>query len=70
MNALIEDYNEKSKPAFCAKQGFVDEVVDMPMLRNYIVAFAEAVYQNPESICPFHQMLIPRMIRDYDNGHK
>jgi len=70
MNALIEDYNEKSKPAFCAKQGFVDEVVDMPILRNYIVAFAEAVYQNPESICPFHQMLIPRMIRDYDNGHK
>ena len=70
MNALIEDYNEKSKPAFCAKQGFVDEVVDMPMLRNYIVAFAEAVYQNPESICPFHQMLMPRMIRDYDNGHK
>ena len=48
----------------------MDEVVDMPMLRNYIVAFAEAVYQNPESICPFHQMLIPRMIRDYDNGHK
>ncbi len=70
MNELIEDYNEKSKPAFCAKQGFVDEVVDMPVLRNYIIAFADSVYQNPESICPFHQMLIPRMIRDYDNGHK
>lgn len=70
MNALIQDYNAKSQPEFCAKAGLVDEVVDMPLLRNYIWAFADSVYQNPESICPFHQMLIPRMIRDYDNGHR
>ena len=70
MNALIQDYVEKSKPAYCAKLGLVDEVVDMTMLRNYIWAFADSCYQNPESICPFHQMLLPRIIRDYNNGHK
>ena len=70
MNALIQDYNIKSQPEFCAKAGLVDEVVDLPVMRNYIWAFADAVYQNPESICPFHQMLIPRMARDYDNGHR
>ena len=64
MNALIEDYNEKSKPAFCAKMGFVDEIVKMPALRNYVLAFTDAAYQNPEKICPIHQMLLPRIIRD------
>ena len=53
-----------------SKAGLVDEIVDMPMMRNYIVAFTDAVYQNPESICPFHQMLLPRTIRDYDNLKK
>ncbi len=42
----------------------------MPMMRNYIVAFADSCYQNPASICPFHQMLLPRTIKDYDDGHK
>jgi len=70
MNALIQDYVDKSKPAYCAKLGLVDEVVDMTAMRNYIWAFADSCYQNPESICPFHQMLLPRIIRDYDNGHK
>ena len=70
MNALINDYNEKSKPFFCAKAGLVDEIVDMPMMRNYIVAFADSCYQNPESICPFHQMLLPRTIRDYETFKK
>lgn len=65
MNALINDYNEKSKPFYCAKAGLVDEIVDMPMMRNYIVAFTDSCYQNPESICPFHQMLLPRTIRDF-----
>lgn len=64
MNALINDYNEKSKPAFCAKMGFVDEIVKMPALRNYVLAFTEAAYQNPKSVCPIHQMLLPRIIRD------
>ena len=70
MNALIEDYNVKSKPLFCAQAGLVDEIVDMPMMRNYIVAFTDACYQNPDSICPFHQMLLPRTIKDYDTLKK
>ena len=47
--------------------GLTDEIVDMNDMRPYIQAFANACYQNPESICPFHQMLLPRVIRDYDN---
>ena len=70
MNALIDDYDVKSRPLFCAQAGLVDEVVDMPMMRNYIVAFTDACYQNPESICPFHQMLLPRTIKDYDSLKK
>ena len=70
MNALINDYNEKSRPLYCAQAGLVDEIVDMPMMRSYIVAFTESCYQNPESICPFHQMLLPRTIKDYEAGHK
>ena len=67
MNTLIQHYIDTSVPSYCAKSGMVDEVVDMPKLRNYIVAFANAAYQNPKSICPFHQMLLPRVIRDYNN---
>ena len=70
MNAMIGDYDTKSKPLFCAQAGLVDEIVDMPMMRNYIVAFADSCYQNPESICPFHQMLLPRTIKDYDSLKK
>ena len=51
-------------------KGLVDEIVDLPMMRNYIVAFTDSCYQNPESICPFHQMLLPRTIKDYDEGHR
>ena len=70
MNALIDDYDVKSKPLFCAQAGLVDEIVDLPMMRNYIVAFTDACYQNPESICPFHQMLLPRTIKDYETFKK
>ena len=66
MNKLIQHYIDTSVPSYCAKSGMVDEVVDMPKLRDYIVAFADAAYQNPKSICPMHQMLLPRVIRDYD----
>ena len=48
----------------------LDEIVDMPMMRNYIVAFTDSCYQNPESICPFHQMLLPRTIRDFETYKK
>jgi glutaconyl-CoA decarboxylase len=70
MNQLIEEYTEKARPAFCAKMGLVDEVVELPNLRAYVRAFAYAVYQNPKSICPFHQMLLPRSLREYDTWKK
>jgi glutaconyl-CoA decarboxylase len=43
--------------------GLVDEVVAMTDLRKYLVAFANCCYQNPTSICPQHQMMLPRIIR-------
>lgn len=70
MNELINEYAEKSSPFYCEKDGYVDKVVDMNMLRPYIKAFAEAYYQNPKEICPFHQMLTPRTIRDYETFTK
>ena len=70
MNAMIQEYDLKSKPLFCAQAGLVDEIIDLPMMRNYIVAFTDAAYQNPKSICPMHQMVLPRMIRDFDNLKK
>lgn len=63
MNALAADYNAKSRPAYCAKMGFVDEVIPFAAMRNYMVAFANCVYQNPKSICPQHHMMLPRIIR-------
>ena len=67
MNEMIEDYDLKSKPLYCAQAGLVDEIVKMPLMRNYMIAFTESCYQNPESICPFHQMLLPRSSRDFDS---
>lgn len=63
MNRMAADYHEKSRPLFCAKAGMVDEIVDIPKLRDYMVAFAGASYQNPKSICPHHQMILPRIIK-------
>ena len=63
MNELARLYNERSRPDYCARRGFVDEVVTFEDLRRYMVAFAGAAYQNPKSICPHHQMLTPRTIR-------
>jgi glutaconyl-CoA decarboxylase len=63
MNTLAQEYHDNSRPAFCAKQGFVDEVVKMDSLRDYLKAFAGSVYQNPKSICPQHQLITPRIIK-------
>ncbi len=63
MNALAGDYHAKSRPLFCAHAGLVDEIVAVGDLRRYLVAFAGAAYQNPKSICPQHQMILPRIIR-------
>jgi glutaconyl-CoA decarboxylase len=66
MNDCIKSYYDKSRPGYCAKVGFVDEIVKMEALRNYICAFVGAAYQNPKGLCAFHQMLTPRVIRDWD----
>lgn len=63
MNQMIQDYHDKSRPTYCAKTGFVDEIVSLPDLRKYIQAFTGANYQNPKSITPVHQMLLPRIIK-------
>ena len=70
MNEIIRDYTRKSRPKYCAQMGWVDEIVDLRDLRNYLCAFAGAAYQNPASVCPQHQMLVPRMIRDMVNEKK
>jgi glutaconyl-CoA decarboxylase subunit alpha len=63
MNQMAQEYHDNSRPAYCAIHGLVDEVVQMAQLRKYLLAFAGAVYQNPKSICPQHQMLLPRSIK-------
>jgi len=63
MNELAESYYIKSRPIYCASRGFVDEVVPLAELRQYLVAFTGAAYQNPKSICPLHHMMLPRLIR-------
>lgn len=63
MNEMAQKYYDTSRPAYCARHGFVDEVVDLKSLRSYLKAFAGAAYQNPTSICPRHQMMLPRLIR-------
>ncbi len=66
MNKLINEYKEKSTPSYCAAVGMVDEIVNLYDLREYMKAFANAVYQNPKAICAFHQMLLPRIIKEYN----
>jgi glutaconyl-CoA decarboxylase len=63
MNDMIQQYYDKSRPAFCAKKGLVDEIVDMENLRKYCQAFVGCYYQNPKSICAIHQMITPRVIK-------
>jgi len=63
MNALAVEYYQKSRPVYCAKTGFVDEVVSYADIRKYLVAFTDCVYQNPLSQCPHHHMMLPRIIK-------
>jgi len=63
MNEMAQKYYDTSRPAYCARHGFVDEIVNLSALRGYLKAFAGAVYQNPVSTCPRHQMLLPRIIK-------
>ena len=63
MNALAQEYYDKSRPVYCAQKGLVDELVSFADMRKYMVAFANSAYQNPVSICPHHHMMLPRLIK-------
>ena len=63
MNEMVKSYTDNSRPIYCANKGFVDEITSMGGIRGYLKAFAGAAYQNPQSICPHHQMLLPRIIK-------
>ena len=63
MNDLVNHYEKTSRPEYCARYGFVDELVKLEELRNYLRAFVGAAYQNPKSLCPQHQMILPRIIK-------
>jgi glutaconyl-CoA decarboxylase len=63
MNKLVKEYYDYSRPVYCAQHGLVDEVAKVTEIRKYLVAFAGAAYQNPRSICPQHQMMLPRLIK-------
>jgi glutaconyl-CoA decarboxylase len=63
MNKLVKEYYDNSRPVYCAQHGLVDEVAKMTEIRQYMLAFAGAAYQNPKSICPQHQMMLPRIIK-------
>ena len=63
MNELAKQYHEFSRPIYCARKGFVDEIISLRDMRRYISAFAGCAYQNPSSICPHNHMMIPRIIK-------
>lgn len=63
MNEMVKNYYDNSRPSYCAQKGFVDEIPKMTEMRNYLKAFVGCAYQNPRSICPQHQMLLPRVIK-------
>ncbi len=63
MNQMAKEYYDNSRPIYCAQHGLVDEIVSMVDIRKYMAAFAGASYQNPKSICPQHQMMLPRIIK-------
>jgi hypothetical protein len=65
MNEMAKKYHDTSRPDYCARVGFVDEIVDLKTLRGYLKAFAGAAYRNPQSICLRHQMLLPRVIKGW-----
>jgi glutaconyl-CoA decarboxylase len=63
MNDIIDHYHKTSRPIFNAKGGQLDEVVELPKIRDYCKAFVGCFYQNPKSFCAPHQQIIPRTIR-------
>ncbi|MGD9215142.1 MAG: carboxyl transferase domain-containing protein [Desulfobacteraceae bacterium] len=63
MNEMVKGYYDNSRPIYCAQKGFVDEISKLTDMRRYLKAFVGCAYQNPRSICPQHQMLLPRIIK-------
>ena len=63
MNKMAQEYHDYPRPLYCARHGYTDEISNMGDIRKYMAAFAGALYQNPKSICPLHQMLLPRSIK-------
>jgi len=63
MNQMARSYAENSRPVYCARKGFVDEIANLGRIRDYLSAFVGSAYQNPRSICPHHQMMLPRIIK-------
>jgi glutaconyl-CoA decarboxylase len=63
MNDLAQQYYDQSRPLYCAKTGLVEEIVPFVKMRDYFKAFVGSCFQNPQSICPHHQMLLPRSIK-------
>ncbi|BBO81971.1 acyl-CoA carboxylase subunit beta [Desulfosarcina ovata] len=63
MNEMAKSYYDNSRPIYCAQKGLVDEIVPLNQIRSYLRAFAGAAYQNPKSICPQHQMILPRITK-------
>ena len=61
MNQLAQEYHDKSRPVYCAKAGYVDEIVAFTELRKYIQP-SPGQLKNPVHL-PHHQMILPRMIR-------
>ncbi|MBI4068017.1 glutaconyl-CoA decarboxylase subunit alpha [Candidatus Kaiserbacteria bacterium] len=53
MNGLVEKYSESACPHYVARQGIVDEVVNLSRLREYLTWFLHAAYsgmKKPESV--------------------
>ncbi len=53
MNGLVKKYSDNSCPHYVAKQGIVDEVVNLSRLREYLTWFLHAAYtgmKTPESV--------------------
>ena len=48
MNKLVKEYYDKSRPAYCAKEGLVDEIVKLSDLRKYFVGIRELRIPEPE----------------------
>ena len=48
MNKLVKEYYDKSRPAYCARTGLVDEIVRLSDIRKYLVGFANCCIPEPD----------------------